>query len=124
MSSRALRECPTCHRAFDEHTLEAMGLRNGIALNALCPGRNGPSDIDNVIHNAWHPDGHRIMFLEFKRNGASLSGGQKMMLDALSGDWEERNDGRRLSIRWHVLDAHSNDPETELRPVVDWVWPS
>lgn len=99
-----------------------MGLRNGEVLNALCPGRNGPSDIDNVLHNKYHPEGERVMFLEYKSNGASLSGGQRILLDALWGDWQDRNTGGLLSIRRRVLDLHPPDPEAELQPIVDWLW--
>ena len=78
MTSRPLRKCPTCRRALDDATRLAMGLRTGEALNALCPGRTGPSDVDHILHNAYITP-ERIAFLEYKDQGALLSGGQAIL---------------------------------------------
>jgi hypothetical protein len=119
MTAPPLRKCPTCRRPLDDATRSAMGLRAGVELNALCPGRAGPSDIDHVIHNdALTPQ--RIAFLEYKDQGALLSVGQARLRVALAGDWTERLTGRRLAIRHHVLwpsDAH------KLPSIAGWVWP-
>ena len=122
MSNRPLGECPTCHRPLDDEVREAMGLRTGAVLNALCPGRNGPCDIDHVLHNGRRSP-ERIYFLEYKRGEPEISGGQKYLLDALRGDWTESN-GRLLSIRYAVLPNHPENPAAELlQPIVDWLWP-
>lgn len=99
-----------------------MGLRNGELLNGLCPGRIGPCDIDHVLHNG-QSDPERVMFFEYK-DGAPVPGGQKWLLRSLSGDYQERNDGRLLSVRHVILQQHEPEPEMVLRPAVDWLWPS
>lgn len=100
-----------------------MGLRSGVMLNELCPGATGPSDIDHVIHNGKIVP-ERAFLLEYK-DGAPVSGGQGWLFRSLSGDWEELNTGRRLSIRWQVLPAHGEPEELEerLQAIVEWVWP-
>lgn len=123
MTARRLGKCPTCYRALDDATRLAMGLRNGEALNAQCPGLNGPSDIDHVLHNG-HRSPERIMFLEYKDGGARISGGQLWVLKALRGDWLERNTGRELAIRFVGLPLHPTDPHEAVRGVVEWVWPA
>lgn len=96
-----------------------MGLRNGEALNALCPGRNGPSDIDHVIHN-MHVDPERLMFLEYKDAGVGLTAGQEYLRRSLTGDWEERSTGRLMSVRFYPM--HPADA-WKLPGIVEWVWP-
>lgn len=98
-----------------------MGLRNGEVLNSLCPGAIGPSDIDNVLHNGRSKP-ERIMFLEYKNNGAPVPTGQAWLLRSLAGDWQEQTTGRLLAIRFDVLQQHPPDPEAVLQPVVDWLW--
>jgi hypothetical protein len=122
MPNRRLGKCPTCRRPLDEATRLGMGLRNGEMLNSLCPGRNGPSDIDHVLHNRWvSPE--RVMFLEYK-NGVALTQGQQYLRTALNGDWEERNTGRLLAVRYHVLDQHDMQAAHHHLPlVVSFVWP-
>jgi len=96
-----------------------MGLRNGEALNALCPGRCGPSDIDHVIHN-MHASPERAMFLEYKDEGVPIGAGQRYLGESLTGDWRERNTGRLLSVRWVPL----RPSDAWMLPgIVDWVWP-
>lgn len=97
-----------------------MGLRNGEVLNALCPGRNGPSDIDHVLHNG-HSNPERVMFLEYK-DGAPVPGGQAFLFRSLNGDWTERTTGRLLSIRHAVLQQNEPQAEATLRPIVEWLW--
>jgi hypothetical protein len=99
-----------------------MGLRNGELLNAKCPGRCGPSDIDHVLHNMSVTPEH-IMFLEYKKAGRGLDAGQRYLFNALRGDWVERNNGRLLSVRYHVMGLHDPKADGKLDAVVDWVWP-
>lgn len=97
-----------------------MGLRNGEALNALCPGKNGPSDIDHVVHNMHTWPYERLTFLEYKDEGAELRMGQALLRRSLIGDWQEDATGRCLSIRYHVL--YPSDKH-KLEPIVSWLWP-
>lgn len=120
MTAPPLRRCPTCRRGFDAETIARMGLRAGVELNALCPGRTGPSDIDHVLHN-MHVSPQRIAFLEYKDQGAVLSVGQARLRVALAGNWTEVATGRRLEIRHHVLWPSDTD---RLPEIVDWVWPA
>lgn len=121
MANRPLGKCPTCRRDLPDEIRAAMGLRNGELLNSLCPGRNGPSDIDHVIHNG-RISPERVMFLEYK-DGPALEGGQKWLLDSLRGDWQERSTGRLLSIRYHLLGQHDSEADHWLNAIVNWVWP-
>lgn len=99
-----------------------MGLRNGEALNALCPGLNGPSDIDHVLHNG-HVVPERVVFIEYKSNGARLSGGQARLLRGLKGDWHDEATGRRLAVRYIVLPLAPDNPSAAVLPIVEWLWP-
>jgi hypothetical protein len=96
-----------------------MGLRAGVELNALCPGRAGPSDIDHVIHNG-DINPQRIAFLEYKDQGVVLSVGQARLRAALAGDWTEGHTGRRVLIRHHVLWPSDAG---KLESITGWVWP-
>jgi hypothetical protein len=103
-----------------------MGLRNGEVLNTMCPGANGPSDIDHVLHNGRHEPEERIVFFEYK-NGAPVPEGQRWLLNSLRGNWvgwdEEKGKYRMLTIRYTVLPQHPSDAKAELRPIVEWLWP-
>lgn len=99
-----------------------MGLRTGELLNGLCPGRNGPSDVDHVLHNGHCSPEERMIWIEYKA-GVGLTEGQAYLKRAVSGDWEERSTGRLLSIRYVVLPLHPPDPAGLLQPIVDWIWP-
>ncbi len=104
-----------------------MGLRNGSIVNALCPGFAGPSDIDNVIHNNRRREGpgrkvERVLVLEYKGKTGELRDGQRMLLEALAGRWEERSSGRQLETRVAVLPSHPPDPVAAVLPWLRWVW--
>ena len=118
--NRKLGKCPTCGRVLDGDTRAAMGLRNGEKLNELCPGRNGPSDIDHVIHNMHARPFERAMFLEYKNEGMVLTQGQQYLHKAVTGDWKELTSGRLISIRVVTLWPSQ---EWMLPSIVDWVWP-
>jgi hypothetical protein len=98
-----------------------MGLRTGEALNALCPGRNGPSDIDHVIHNMHARPWERIVFFEYKGAGVPVPDGQRYLHRALSGDYQEVSTGRLVAIRVAVLRPGD---ESLLAAWVGWTWPS
>lgn len=126
--NRPLHRCPTCTRDLDDETRRAMGLRTGEVLNALCPGLNGPSDVDHVLHNAWsNPE--RLVWIEYKNRTPvqyervdGLTGGQVILRDSVRGRWCNEDDGRRLDISYVVCPLHPDDPEAEMRPIVDWLW--
>jgi hypothetical protein len=100
-----------------------MGLRYGRELNELCPGLNGPSDIDHVLHN-MHVRPERVCFIEYKRNGRPLPQGQQYLARALQGEWREPTSGRALSITYVRLDQTPGvDTEDALHRIVEWVWP-
>jgi hypothetical protein len=121
MSNRKLGKCPTCERPLDDHTRAGMGLRNGELLNSMCPGRNGPSDIDHVLHN-MRATPERVMFLEYK-NGVPLTRGQDILRQSLVGEWQEQNTGRLIKITYTVLDKHAPDAQARLASIVSYVWP-
>lgn len=120
--NRRLGVCPTCRRGLDDALRESMGLRNGEILNALCPSRIGPSDIDHVLHNG-KASPERLFFLEYK-DGAPVTRGQEWLFKSVTGDWAERSDGRQLSIRHRILPQHLDEPESVLTQIVDWVFAS
>lgn len=120
MPSYKLRRCPTCAREFTPEVWTAMGLRNGEVLNALCPEHIGPSDIDNVLHVF---NGDKVAFFEYKDYGALPRGGQQFLLDALAGEWQEAETGRQLNVRYWVLPAHPDDPESVFSEAIAWLWP-
>jgi hypothetical protein len=117
-----LRVCPTCKRPLDDANRQRMGLRTGETLNRLCPGLNGPSDIDHVLHNG-RVSPERLFFLEYKGNGGGAKYGQAFLFRSVTGDWEERTSGRLLSIRYQILPEHPSEPEDLLSPIVSWMWP-
>jgi hypothetical protein len=100
----------------------SMGLRTGEVLNSMCPGLNGPSDVDHFVHNKWGDNGSRLAFLEYK-DGVPLTTGQRITHEDTEGVWINEKDGRRLEIRWFVLELHDPEPRPAMRRVVDWVWP-
>lgn len=121
MANRPLGVCPTCRRELDDMTRASMGLRNGEVLNALCPGRIGPSDIDHVLHNGKsRPE--VVYFLEYK-DGAPVRGGQDWLFRSLRGEWQERTTGRLLNIYTRVLQQHEPDAAAVLGQIVDFMWP-
>lgn len=97
-----------------------MGLRNNEVLNSLCPGAIRASDIDNVLHNG-RISPERVAFFEYK-NGVSVTGGQRWLLDSLAGSWTEKS-GRRLETRWYELPLY-HEPQAEiLAPIIGWLFP-
>lgn len=96
-----------------------MGLRTGELLNALCPGNNGPTDIDHGLHNG-HVSPERVMFFEYK-DGVDVPPGQLRFLRALSGDWQEASGDRLISVRFRILPLHGG--RDALQPAVGWIWP-
>lgn len=125
MTNQDLRSCPTCRRAWDEETEKKAGLRSGKLLNQMCPGKNGPSDIDHVLHNRWSKP-EKITFIEYKSmKGLYVPAGQQMLHDSLTGHWENvYNRNRRLDINVAILPSHPEDPEKWLKPIVEDLWPS
>lgn len=121
MSNKPLGRCPTCGHGLDDDTRKRMGLRNGEVLNSLCPGRTGPSDVDHVLHNGKHKPDERIAWIEYK-NGVPLGNGQSWLKDSLRGEWQERNDGRLLTMRYAVVQQYVRDPAQTLQPIVEWVF--
>lgn len=119
MTARRLGRCPTCAQPLSDAVRESMGARNGEALNAMCPGKIGPSDIDHVIHVLI---GDKVAFFEYKDGGAALSGGQSIMLDALAGEWVEPATGRRLNVRYFVIPNHPPDINSAYQSAISWLW--
>jgi hypothetical protein len=95
---------------------EEMGLRTGEILNKLCPGRNGPSDWDHILHNRWHADGDRFAVIDYGRGGKTLNQGQQLLKEGLLSP--------RKKFRYFLLDAYESRPEPKLRRIVNWVWPN
>ena len=126
-SDRRLDRCPTCGQGMSAGVREQMGLRTGHLLNQMCPGRNGPSDIDHVLNND-HSVPQRTLFYEYKHSrDAQVSGAQWRLHRCLEGLWTEVGGNERLmEIRFQVLHAHP-DSEREARrlllPGIKWLWP-
>lgn len=99
-----------------------MGLRAGELLNALCPGNNGPSDFDHVLHNG-HRSPERLAIVEYKPGDALLPEGQRRLLEAVKGQWRERHTDRLLDVRYVVVGRNQAAPGDRLAEIVDWVWP-
>jgi hypothetical protein len=97
-----------------------MGFRNGEKLNELCPGLNGPSDIDHIVHNKWHDPEERVCLIEYKEKDVELPKGQRLLLTSLQGDWKEQNTGRLMNIRYRVVHP---DEEHLLASIASEVWP-
>jgi hypothetical protein len=127
--NRILRDCRTCGRPIDPATRAQMGLATGDALNALCPGLNGPSNIDHVLHNREGWLAERLFIVEYKPEGAELPEGQRILrdgltghchADTLTGHWREIHTGRGLDIRYRTL--YPSDAG-KLEAITKWVWP-
>jgi hypothetical protein len=117
-----LRKCPTCLRELDDEVRKQMGLRTGELLNSLCPGKNGPSDIDHVLHN-MHVNPHRIAFIEYKgRKGTPLPDGQRYLHRDLNGIFTDTSTGKKLEVMTWVLWQHDPDPLEKISQVTDWTF--
>ena len=123
MTNQDLRSCPTCRRDWDEETEKKAGLRSGKILNQMCPGKNGPSDIDHVLHNKWSSP-ERVTFIEYKSDRRLIvPTGQRYLHDSLRGHWVDVDDpDRKLDINVEVIPSHPADPEFLLRPIVEYMW--
>ena len=123
MTNQDLRSCPTCRREWDEATEKIAGLRSGKLLNQMCPGKNGPSDIDHVLHNGKSKP-EKITFIEYKtRADLYVPVGQQILHRSLTGRWEDiDNRRRRLDVNVAVVPSHPEDPGFWLRPIVEAVW--
>jgi hypothetical protein len=116
-----------------------MGLRNGVLLNAMCPGKNGPHDLDAVVlanpqlHVLHSNRSRRLAIIDYKASNAApiaKRSGTNILYEALAGSWEEPADGfgkakRRLEVRVWYLDegrpeAASAETFAEIRA---WLWP-
>jgi hypothetical protein len=124
VTNQRLRNCPCCLGELDAAALARMGIRDGAILNSLCPGLNGPSDIDHVLHN-MHVSPERFMFLEYKGGDTlELPKGQQILRTHLMGNWQNLDTGRRISIAHQVLPLRPSNPGPLLQDVVDRVWPN
>jgi hypothetical protein len=107
-----------------------MGLRSGELFNAMCPGRNGPHDLDGVGFNghvAHRAKYARLAVLEYKRGPVPLLDGTAILMRDTTGKWcqpaEEGGKLRRLEIRWWVIDEHGPRHKLELAAAAAWLWP-